>query len=296
MKKILAILLTAALSVTMFVGCSTNSGNDASSGADGSSGTSANGEVSGKILLNGSTSMEKVVGALNEVWNQNNPNAQAEGQYTGSGDGIKAVADGTADIGNSSRALKDDEKSQGLTENIIALDGIAIVTDKENTVSNLTKDQLIQIYTGEITNWSELGGADQQIVVIGRESNSGTRGAFEELLELKDKCKYAQEINSTGGILSTVQSTPGAIGYSSLADLTDDVKALSLDGVEASVENIKNGTYSMQRPFYSMQRPFVMATKGTIEEQDAQVKAYLEFVFSEEGQQIVEKCGLITVD
>lgn len=288
MKKILAILLTAALSVTMLAGCSSDSG-ETSSKTDGGSSTTANEEVSGNILLNGSTSMEKVVNSLNEVWNQNNPNAQAEGQYTGSGDGIKAVADGTADIGDSSRALKDDEKSQGLVENIIALDGIAVVTDKENTVSNLTKDQLIKIYTGEITNWSEVGGADQQIVVIGRESNSGTRGAFEELLELEDKCKYAQEINSTGGILSTVQSTPGAIGYSSLADLTDDVKALSLDGVEPTVENVKNGSYAMQRPF-------VMATKGTIEEQEPQVKAYLEFVFSEEGQQIVEKCGLITVD
>lgn len=289
MKKLLAIFLTAALSVTMFAGCSSDSGNGDSSTAEGGSSAGQTEEVSGNILLNGSTSMENVVNALNEVWNQNNPNAQAEGQYTGSGDGIKAVADGTADIGDSSRALSDDEKAQGLVENVIALDGIAVVTDPNNTVSNLTKDQLVQIYTGQITNWSEVGGADQQIVVIGRESNSGTRGAFEELLEIEDQCKYAQEINSTGGILSTVQSTPGAIGYSSLADLTDDVKALSLDGVEPTVDNVKAGTYALQRPF-------VMATKGTIDEQEAQVKAYLEFVLSAEGQAIVADCGLITVE
>lgn len=289
MKKLLAIFLTAALSVTMFAGCSSDSGNGDSSTAEGGSSAGQTEEVSGNILLNGSTSMENVVNALNEVWNQNNPNAQAEGQYTGSGDGIKAVADGTADIGDSSRALSDDEKAQGLVENVIALDGIAVVTDPNNTVSNLTKDQLVQIYTGQITNWSEVGGADQQIVVIGRESNSGTRGAFEELLEIEDQCQYAQEINSTGGILSTVQSTPGAIGYSSLADLTDDVKALSLDGVEPTVDNVKAGTYALQRPF-------VMATKGTIDEQEAQVKAYLEFVLSAEGQAIVADCGLITVE
>ncbi len=289
MKKLLAIFLTAALSVTMFAGCSSDSGNGDSSTAEGGSSAGQTEEVSGNILLNGSTSMENVVNALNEVWNQNNPNAQAEGQYTGSGDGIKAVADGTADIGDSSRALSDDEKAQGLVENVIALDGIAVVTDPNNTVSNLTKDQLVQIYTGQITNWSEVGGADQQIVVIGRESNSGTRGAFEELLEIEDQCKYAQEINSTGGILSTVQSTPGAIGYSSLADLTDTVKALSLDGVEPTVDNVKAGTYALQRPF-------VMATKGTIDEQEAQVKAYLEFVLSAEGQAIVADCGLITVE
>ena len=273
----------------MFAGCSSDSGNGDSSTAEGGSSAGQTEEVSGNILLNGSTSMENVVNALNEVWNQNNPNAQAEGQYTGSGDGIKAVADGTADIGDSSRALSDDEKAQGLVENVIALDGIAVVTDPNNTVSNLTKDQLVQIYTGQITNWSEVGGADQQIVVIGRESNSGTRGAFEELLEIEDQCQYAQEINSTGGILSTVQSTPGAIGYSSLADLTDDVKALSLDGVEPTVDNVKAGTYALQRPF-------VMATKGTIDEQEAQVKAYLEFVLSAEGQAIVADCGLITVE
>ncbi len=289
MKKLLAIFLTAALSVTMFAGCSSDSGNGDSSTAEGGSSAGQTEEVSGNILLNGSTSMENVVNALNEVWNQNNPNAQAEGQYTGSGDGIKAVADGTADIGDSSRALSDDEKAQGLVENVIALDGIAVVTDPNNTVSNLTKDQLVQIYTGQITNWSEVGGADQQIVVIGRESNSGTRGAFEELLEIEDQCQYAQEINSTGGILSTVQSTPGAIGYSSLADLTDTVKALSLDGVEPTVDNVKAGTYALQRPF-------VMATKGTIDEQEAQVKAYLEFVLSAEGQAIVADCGLITVE
>lgn len=289
-RKTLSIIMAGILSVSMLASC----GSEGTTSQDGSNSSAQGSEISGKIMLNGSTSMEKVVNALNEAWNSKNPNAPAEGQYTGSGDGIKAVIAGTADIGNSSRELKDDEKAEGLEENIIALDGIAVIINKENKVDDLTKEQLSKIYTGEITNWSEVGGEDKAIIVIGREANSGTRGAFEELLKLDGKdgnqtCKYAQEINSTGGVMETVNSTAGAIGYSSLADLKDTVKAVKLEGVEPSVETVKSGEYVLQRPF-------VMATKGAIADQKAQVKAYFDFVKSEEGQKIIEKVGLVTVD
>lgn len=292
LRKTLSILLAGILSVSMLAGCGEQANNSEGSSQGGNSSQSE--EISGKILLNGSTSMEKVVTALNEVWNSKNPKAPAEGQYTGSGDGIKAVSAGTADIGNSSRELKEEELAEGLVENVIALDGIAVVVNKANKVEDLTIDQLCKIYTGEITNWSEVGGDDKAIVVIGRESNSGTRGAFEELLKLDGKdgnptCKYGQEINSTGGVMETVNSTEGAIGYTSLADLTDTIKPVKLEGVAPSVETVKSGDYVLQRPF-------VMATKGEISEQKAQVKAYFDFVKSEEGQEIIEALGLVTVD
>ena len=291
-RKTLSILLAGILSVSMLAGCGEQANNSEGSSQGGNSSQSE--EISGKILLNGSTSMEKVVTALNEVWNSKNPKAPAEGQYTGSGDGIKAVSAGTADIGNSSRELKEEELAEGLVENVIALDGIAVVVNKANKVEDLTIDQLCKIYTGEITNWSEVGGDDKAIVVIGRESNSGTRGAFEELLKLDGKdgnptCKYGQEINSTGGVMETVNSTEGAIGYTSLADLTDTIKPVKLEGIAPSIETVKSGDYVLQRPF-------VMATKGEISEQKAQVKAYFDFVKSEEGQEIIEALGLVTVD
>ena len=291
-RKTLSILLAGILSVSMLAGCGEQANNSENSSQGGNSSQSE--EISGKILLNGSTSMEKVVTALNEVWNSKNPKAPAEGQYTGSGDGIKAVSAGTADIGNSSRELKEEELAEGLVENVIALDGIAVVVNKANKVEDLTIDQLCKIYTGEITNWSEVGGDDKAIVVIGRESNSGTRGAFEELLKLDGKdgnptCKYGQEINSTGGVMETVNSTEGAIGYTSLADLTDTIKPVKLEGIAPSIETVKSGDYVLQRPF-------VMATKGEISEQKAQVKAYFDFVKSEEGQEIIEALGLVTVD
>lgn len=274
-KKIVKVLaLVAAL------GLMTSSMTACGNSQEGESG------LSGTISLNGSTSMQKVSNALQEGFMKANPNVTVSVEFTGSGTGIQAVIDETADIGNSSRSLKDEEKSAGLVENIIAIDGIAVIVDNANTVSDITSEELVSIYTGEITNWSELGGADQPIVVVGRESGSGTRGAFEELLEIEDLCNYAQEIDSTGGVLSTVASTAGAIGYVSLDVIDDSVTVMAIDGVVASEENIVAGSYLLSRPF-------VMATKGAISNQSELVQAFFAYIESEEGQAIIKKVGLI---
>ena len=241
---------------------------------------------SGTISLAGSTSMEKLCEAMSESFMNDNPDYKVTVEYTGSGAGLEALAAGSIDIGNSSRALSDEEKEAGAVENIVALDGIAVITDKENKVGDLTSEQLAAIYTGQITNWKDLGGNDEAIVVLGRESGSGTRDAFEELMEVTDKCEYAQEIDSTGGVLATVASTPGAIGYVSLDVVDDTVNAVKLNGVEASEENILSGDYQLQRPF-------VMATNGAVEEQSEAVQKWFEYVNSDAGKQIIKDQGLI---
>lgn len=275
MKKVLGILLTLVLCLGL-TAC--GGSDDAGEGSN---------EVSGNVSLNGSTSMEKFVNALKEAIVEDYPNLTLEPQFTGSGAGIEAVLAGTADIGDSSRALSDEEKAKGLEENIVAIDGIAVITHPSNKVDNVTTDQLKKIYTGEITNWSQLGGDDQAIVVMGREAGSGTRGAFEEILGIEDACKYAQELNETGAVVAKVGETEGAIGYVSLDNVKDSVKALKLDGVEASEETIKDGSYSLQRPF-------VMATKGKISEQSEAVQAIFEFIDSEAGQKVIEQVGLVS--
>lgn len=279
MKKFGALLLACVLSFSL-VGCGNNDG-----GSDAAA--SGSGDVSGTVALNGSTSMEKLVNGLKEGIVETYPNLQLEPQFTGSSAGIEAVTNGTADIGDVSRALTDEEKAGGLVENIVALDGIAVVTDTANAATNLTTQQLKDIYTGKITNWSEVGGADQNIVVIGRESGSGTRDAFEEILDIADQCQLAQTLNETGAVAAAVQSTPGAIGYISLDALNDKVKALQLDGVAPSEETVKDGSYTLQRPF-------VMATKGEISEQSAQVQAVFEFINSDAGQEVISSVGLVS--
>ena len=279
MKKFGALLLACVLSFSL-VGCGNNDG-----GSDAAA--SGSGDVSGTVALNGSTSMEKLVNGLKEGIVETYPNLQLEPQFTGSSAGIEAVTNGTADIGDVSRALTDEEKAGGLVENIVALDGIAVVTDTASTATNLTTQQLKDIYTGKITNWSEVGGADQNIVVIGRESGSGTRDAFEEILDIADQCQLAQTLNETGAVAAAVQSTPGAIGYISLDALNDKVKALQLDGVAPSEETVKDGSYTLQRPF-------VMATKGEISEQSAQVQAVFEFINSDAGQEVISSVGLVS--
>ena len=249
-------------------------------------GETSGSNLSGSISLNGSTSMQKVANALQEGFMKANPDVTVSVEFTGSGTGIQAAIDGTADIGNSSRNLKGAELAEGLVENIIAIDGIAVIVDNANEVSDITSEELAKIYTGEITNWSELGGNNQPIVVVGREAGSGTRGAFEELLKIEDKCDYAQEIDSTGGVLSTVASTAGAIGYVSLDVIDDTVTVMAIDGVLASEENIVAGSYSLSRPF-------VMATKGEISAQNELVQAFFAYIESEEGQAIIKKVGLI---
>ena len=277
MKKALGVLLTLVLCLGL-TGCG---------GSDDSSTDTSNGDVSGNVSLNGSTSMEPFVNGLSEAIREVYPNLVLEPQFTGSGAGIEAVTNGTADIGNSSRSLTDEEKAGGLEENIVAIDGKAVIVHPDNDVEDLTTDQLKKIYTGEITNWSEVGGADEAIVVVGREAGSGTRGAFEEILGVEDACKYAQELNETGAVVAKVGETEGAIGYVSLDNVKDSVKALKLDGVEASEETIKDGSYSLQRPF-------VMATKGKISEQSEAVQAIFEFIDSEAGQKVIEQVGLVS--
>lgn len=296
--KMMALLTTASMMAAGVMGCgsdtadNTDSTPTADSQADN---TTDNGdaetdegtaELTGSVTMAGSTSMEKLANALAEAFMEKNPGVSVTAEFTGSSAGLESLAAGSVDIGNASRALSDDEKSTGAVENIVAIDGIAVITDTANTVTDVTSEQLASIYTGEITNWSELGGADEQIVVIGREAGSGTRGAFEELLGIEDQCNYAQELDSTGAVLAKVAATPGAIGYVSLDVVDDTVLALSLNSVAATEENILAGNYVLSRPF-------VMATMGDISAQNEVVQAFFAFIESEEGQAVIQQVGLI---
>ncbi|MBP3604717.1 MAG: phosphate ABC transporter substrate-binding protein [Lachnospiraceae bacterium] len=246
-------------------------------------------DLTGTISMAGSTSMEKLANAAAESFMEKYSGVTVTAEFTGSSAGVEAVLAGGVDIGNSSRALKDDEKGAGVVENIVAIDGIAVVVDPANTVADLTKEQLISIYKGGVKNWSEIGGEDAPIVVVGREAGSGTRGAFEELLEIEDACVYASELDSTGAVIAKVAATPGAIGYVSLDAINDSVTAVKLEGVEATAENIKAGNYFLCRPF-------VMATRGEISEQSETVQAWFEYLASDEGKEVIAAVGLIVVD
>ena len=300
-SKLLALIGAGILAVTALVACGNGDAATAQPSAVESSAAESTvaessaaapaettTDLSGSISMVGSTSMEKLANALSEAFMEEHPDVTVTAEFVGSGAGIEAVTNGTTDIGNSSRSLKDEEKAAGVVENVVAIDGIAVCVDPANEVADLTKEQLTNIYNGTITNWKEVGGVDEPIIVIGREAGSGTRGAFEELVDLKDACKYANELDSTGAVIAKVASTPGAIGYASLDALDDSVKALSLEGVEATAENIKAGNYFLSRPF-------VMATKGEISEQNDLVQAWFDYVMGDEGQQIASEVGLITV-
>ena len=300
-SKLLALIGAGILAVTALVACGNGDAATAQPSAVESSAAESTvaessaaapaettADLSGSISMVGSTSMEKLANALSEAFMEEYPDVTVTAEFVGSGAGVEAVTNGTADIGNSSRSLKDEEKAAGVVENVVAIDGIAVCVDPANEVANLTKEQLTNIYNGTVTNWKEVGGADEPIIVIGREAGSGTRGAFEELVDLVDVCKYANELDSTGAVIAKVASTPGAIGYASLDALDDSVKALSLEGVEATAENIKAGNYFLSRPF-------VMATKGEISEQNDLVQAWFDFVLGDEGQQVASEVGLITV-
>lgn len=300
-SKLLALIGAGILAVTALVACGNGDAATAQPSAVESSAAESTvaessaaapaettTDLSGSISMVGSTSMEKLANALSEAFMEEYPDVTVTAEFVGSGAGIEAVTNGTTDIGNSSRSLKDEEKAAGVVENVVAIDGIAVCVDPANEVADLTKEQLTNIYNGTVTNWKEVGGADEPIIVIGREAGSGTRGAFEELVDLVDGCKYANELDSTGAVIAKVASTPGAIGYASLDALDDSVKALSLEGVEATAENIKAGNYFLSRPF-------VMATKGEISEQNDLVQAWFDFVLGDEGQQIASEVGLITV-
>lgn len=280
-RKSIALLSTLVLTAGILTGC----------GSQGASETQGEGsqELKGQILMVGSTSMEKFSNALAESFMEANPGVMVSAEFVGSGAGIEAVVGGTADIGNSSRALKDEEKANCAVENIVAIDGIAVILDPSNTVTDLTKEQLTGIYDGTITNWSELGGEDQPIVVIGREAGSGTRGAFEEILGIEDMAVYSNELDSTGAVLARVASIPGAIGYVSLDIVDDTVIAASLEGVEATAENIKSGSYFLSRPF-------VMATNGAITEQNEEVQALFAYIQSDAGKELINAVGLIPAE
>lgn len=246
-------------------------------------------KLSGTITMVGSTSMEKLALAVAEDFMNKNSGVTVNAEFVGSGAGIEAVTNGTADIGNASRNLKDEEKANGVVENIVAIDGIAVIVNNANTVTGISKDDLIKVYTGEIKNWKDLGGSDTPIIVIGREAGSGTRGAFEEILKVEDTCKYANELDNTGAVVAQVQATDGAIGYVSLDVVDEKVKALDFDGAPATAENVKSGAYTLSRPF-------VMATKGEISAQSDLVKAFFDYMMSDEGKAIVSSVGLVTVD
>ena len=247
--------------------------------------TAAAAKLSGTVATDGSTSMEKVIGALGEAFMEANPDTTFTYNPTGSGSGIQAVQEGRCDIGLSSRALKDAEKEAGLTETVLAYDGIAMIVNPANPVEDLSLEQIADIYTGKITNWSEVGGNDSQIVLIGREAGSGTRGGFEEIVGVVDACQYRQELSSTGDVITTVAQNPDAIGYASLAAVKDTVKALKVAGVTPTEATVKDGTYTIQRPF-------VLATK-TGEKLNDVAQAFFDYATSADVGEIIAAAGAV---
>ena len=247
--------------------------------------TTAAAKLSGTVATDGSTSMEKVIGALGEAFMEANPDTTFTYNPTGSGSVIQAVQEGRCDIGLSSRALKDAEKEAGLTETVLAYDGIAMIVNPANPVEDLSLEQIADIYTGKITNWSEVGGNDSQIVLIGREAGSGTRGGFEEIVGVVDACQYRQELSSTGDVITTVAQNPDAIGYASLAAVKDTVKALKVAGVTPTEATVKDGTYTIQRPF-------VLATK-TGEKLNDVAQAFFDYATSADAGEIITAAGAV---
>lgn len=289
-KKLISLIAGVAL-VAAATGCSQTAtssvaGTD-SSAAGTSSGASstATEELSGTLSMNGSTSMEKVIKAVNGAFMEKNKGVTVNLNLTGSGTGIQEASEGKCDIGNSSRKLKDEE-AEKLDATVVGLDGIALVVNPANKLEDITLQDLAKVYSGEITNWKELGGDDKAIVVIGREDGSGTRDGFESIVMGDKEPKYAQELESTGSVINAVATTDGAIGYASLANVDETVKALKVGGIEATEENVKSGAYKVQRPF-------ICATlKGS---DNKLVKAYLDFILSEEGQALVLAQGAVPV-
>ena len=274
MKKIIPVLCAAVMALSLFAGCGQKANDN---------GTTTGGTVS----TDGSTSMEKVIGALGESFMEANSGTTFTYNPTGSGSGIQAVSEGRCDIGLSSRALKDDEKAAGLKETIVALDGIAIIVNPQNPVKDLSLEQIAKIYTGEITNWKDVGGEDAEIVRIGREAGSGTRDGFESITDTKDACQYRQELTSTGDVITTVSQNPNAIGYASLAAIKDSVKALTVNGVAPTEATVKDGTYLVQRPF-------VLVTKeGAALSETAQ--KFFDFAISADAASIISAAGAVPV-
>lgn len=266
MKKFISLTLVALIALVAFSGC---------------------GSKGGTVSTDGSTSMENVIGALKEAFEKENSGVTVTYNPTGSGTGITAVLEGRCDIGLSSRSLKEEEKAEGLTETTLALDGIAIIVNPSNPVSDLSLENIAKIYKGEITNWKDVGGNDGEIVLIGREAGSGTRDGFESITDTEDECKYRQELTSTGDVITTVSGNPNAIGYASLASVKDTVKALSVDGVSPSETTVQDGSYKVQRPF-------VLVTKtGTELSETAQ--SFMDYITSSEVSDIISAAGAVPV-
>lgn len=281
MKKIVSLLLALACTAALLTGCGAKKDDAA---GDKSNSAAA---LTGTVSTDGSTSMEKVIGAVGESFMANNAGVSFTYNPTGSGSGIKAVQEGRCDIGLSSRSLKNDEKSSGLTETVLAYDGIAIIVHPDNAVADLTVQQIADIYTGKITNWKDVGGSDGEIVLIGREAGSGTRDGFESITDTKDACQYRQELTSTGDVITAVSQNPNAIGYASLASVKDTVKALQVNGVTPTEATVKDGSYSVQRPF-------VLVTKtGTALSPAAQ--AFFDYATSSEASSLISQAGAVPV-
>ena len=293
MKKITCMGLSMVLALGLLAGCG---GNDASTSepagstpdASAPAGSSAT-ELSGSVATDGSTSMESVIGVLGEQFMADHPDVSVTYNPTGSGAGIEAVSNGSCDIGLASRALKDEEKEGGLTETVVALDGIAVIVNGENSVTDLSLEQIASIYTGEVTDWSEFGSESGTIAVIGRESGSGTRDGFESITDTEDKCVLAQELNSTGAVIEAVRTTPGAIGYASLSAVEgqEGITVLTVEGVAPSEETVLDGTYQIQRPF-------VFATRTDEALSDA-AQAFFDWATSEEANSLIEGAGAVPV-
>ena len=268
MKKILAAVIALTMACA-FTGCAS--------------------KASGTVSTDGSTSMEKVIGALGEAFEEKNSGITFTYNPTGSGSGLSAVEEGRCDIGLSSRALKDEEKAKGLTETVLAYDGIAVIVNPSNAVSDLTVEQISDIYTGEVTNWSELGGSDAEIVVIGREAGSGTRDGFESITKTSEKCLYRQELTSTGDVITTVSQNEGAIGYASLASVKESVKAVTVGGVAPSESTVKDGSYVIQRPF-------MLITMANTKLSPSAQEFYDFALSSKEADEIISAAGAVAAD
>ena len=289
MKKILAFALSAVMALALLAGCGNQTDNNSSSNDNGGdAGDTPAASVSGTVSTDGSTSMEKVIGALSESYMAANKDVTVNYNPTGSGAGITAVQEGTCDIGLSSRALKDEEKAAGLKETVLAYDGIAIIVHPDNPVSDLSIDQIAKLYTGEITNWKDVGGSDAEVVLIGREAASGTRDGFESITGTKDKCQYRQELTSTGDVITAVSQNPDAIGYASLAAIKDSVKALSVDGVTPSETTVKDGSYQVQRPFV-----LVTVEGKTL---SAAAQSFFDYATSADAADIIAKAGAVAAN
>ena len=288
MKKLISAALAASFACVAFAGCGSSAASSSAAPASAAPATTAAPaatDLSGKVTTGGSTSMEKVIGALQEAFMEQNSGVDVTYDPTGSGAGITGAQEGSLDIGLSSRALKDGET--GVSATVIALDGIGIIVNNANTVEDLTTDQIAAIATGEVTNWKEVGGPDAEIVMIGREAGSGTRDGFESILKVSDQCKYAQELTATGAVIAAVQANENAIGYASLAALDDSVKALKVNGIACTEETVKDGSYTVQRPF-------VFVTKDGAQQTPA-VKAFIDFAASADAASLISNAGAVPV-